>query len=213
MLSDDDIRERLAKYGVEASGPQCEQTRAYIALLLKWNRAISLTTITDEADILRFHFGESVFALSAINAGVHGRLADVGAGAGFPGLPLRIFSDRIELVLIESNSKKCAFLGEVARQLGLTGVRVLHDRYDEALQALSGRVDVVVSRALGDYVELLNSASHALSTGGGVVLWLGDRGAKEIRATDGWTWDACLQIPGSERRFLLHGFPLRAASQ
>ncbi|MDE3109354.1 MAG: 16S rRNA (guanine(527)-N(7))-methyltransferase RsmG, partial [Acidobacteriota bacterium] len=123
LISDSQITDVLSDYGVRPSTAQCARVRAYVSLLLRWNRAISLTSVKDELEILKFHFGESVFALSVIE-GIDGRLADVGAGAGFPGLPIRIFREALQLILIEPNAKKAAFLSEVIRELSLDGVQV-----------------------------------------------------------------------------------------
>lgn len=208
MLTDEEIKGCLSDYGVDPNALQCQQIRAYIALLLKWNRSISLTTVTDEAQILRFHFGESVFALSAVD-GMNGRLADVGAGAGFPGLPLRIFSDQIELLLIESNARKCAFLTEVVRQINLPGTRVIRARYEDASELGQG-LDFIVSRALGGYEELLRWAAGALIPAGRLVLWLGEEDAQKLASVEGWSWQPRIKIPASLRRFLLVGSIMRA---
>jgi 16S rRNA (guanine527-N7)-methyltransferase len=209
MLSDEQINLVLADYGVQADTWQCGQVRSYIALLLKWNRSISLTSVTNETEILHFHFGESVFALSAIG-GIIGRLADVGAGAGFPGLPLRIFSDHVELYLIEANSKKAAFLSEVVRQLDLSGTHIMRSRYGDIPETWGGRFEIIVSRALGGYGELLRWAAAALAPAGKIILWLGEHDARKLGAAGGWLWDPMVPIPGSKRRFLLAGTPSRS---
>ena len=204
MLSNDAIKACFLEYGTKATVAQCEQIRTYIAVLLKWNTVISLTSVTKEAEILRYHFGESVFAASVV-PNLNGRLADVGAGAGFPGLPLRIVCEDLELLLIESNAKKCAFLNEVVRQLDLTGVQVVHSRYEDA--AHLGRVDVVASRALGSYRELLTWTSSVLAPGGSLVLWLGEDDATAVASRGQFLWQPKILIPGSKRRYLLLGTP------
>ncbi len=206
MLSDGKINECLANYAAYATPLQCDQINTYISLLMKWNRSISLTSITNELEILSFHFAESAFALSAIQ-GINGRLADVGSGAGFPGLALRIFGGDIDLTLIESNAKKCAFLSEAVRELQLDGVRVLRSRFDDQAKALQGSFDVVVSRALGEYQDLLNWSSQVLRRPGRVVLWLGENNANTIIEAPGWNWQPAISIPGSRQRCLLAGSP------
>lgn len=205
-LSSQTISSCLASYGIQATDLQCDRVQTYISLLLKWNRSISLTSVMDEREILKFHFGESVFALSAITEIKNGRLADVGAGAGFPGLPLRIFSEQMELELIESNAKKCAFLSEVVRELGLSNVKVVRERF-ENLAECDGRLDTIVSRALGSYEELLGWARRSLAPSGRVVLWLGENDAQKISRNPAWSWSKAIAIPGSARRFILAGRP------
>src|ERR1700722_6272713 len=108
-LSDLRIAKILGAYGVATSPALADSIRNYISMLLRWNSKISLTTVVDPVDILKFHFGESLFANSGVPISF-GRLADVGSGAGFPGLPLGIFLPDLEVVLIESNLKKATFL-------------------------------------------------------------------------------------------------------
>ena len=208
MLTNEQIISCLPNYGISASEMQCEQVRAYISLLLKWNRTISLTTVTDELEILRFHFGESAFALSAF-PGLNGRLADVGSGAGFPGLPLRIFNESVDLTLIESNGRKCAFLAEVVRELKLTKVNVLKARFE--IEQFSEALDIVVARALGKYGVLLDWSARALKPGGRIILWLGEGDAAKTASSCGWKWADPVAIPGAKRRYLLLGVPEKAA--
>ncbi|MGH9739443.1 MAG: 16S rRNA (guanine(527)-N(7))-methyltransferase RsmG [Candidatus Acidiferrales bacterium] len=206
MLSTDEIAKHLANYGVSATPLQCDQVKAYIALLLKWNRSISLTSITDELEILSFHFGESAFALSRIH-GMNGRLADVGSGAGFPGLALRIFGADLEVALIESNARKCAFLSEAVRQLRLDAVRVLRSRFEDEASQLHASFDFVVSRALGGYADLLSWSREALKPSGRVILWLGLKDVNATMQIPGWNWQPPISIPGSTQRYLLVSSP------
>jgi 16S rRNA (guanine527-N7)-methyltransferase len=206
IISNELILKELVAYGLRPTDTQCDQIRAYISLLLRWNRSLSLTTVAEELEIIKFHFGESLFALSAIK-GLHGRLADVGTGAGFPGLALRIFAEEIDLILIESNAKKCAFLSEVQRALALSNVRVLRARFEDVAE-LNDQLDVVVSRALGSYDRLLKWSVKSLRPGGKIVLWLGEGDAREISSSSSaWDWQPPIPIPGSKRRFLLPGSP------
>src|SRR5262249_52581812 len=94
---------------IELSSQQLEQIQSYVELLIAWNRSVSLTAIEDRAEIVSRHFGESIFAASVIPIR-NGRLADVGTGAGFPGVPLKIAHEELMVSLFEPNQKKCAFL-------------------------------------------------------------------------------------------------------
>jgi len=205
MLTSAQIISTLRPYGVPESSALSEKIRIYIDLLLKWNRKIALTSVTDPVDILKFHFGESLFAIST---GVCGksRLADVGTGAGFPGLALAIADLDLEVTLIESNLKKCAFLSEVIRQIGIPNARVLPKRMESVDAGASG-FDWICSRALGQFDQLLSWATERLSPRGRVVLWLGEGDARMLSSNAGWIWDNPILIPGSERRLLLKGAP------
>ena len=203
--SDKKIQDTLRPYEFSPDSGQCDAIRAYISLLLRWNQKISLTTVVDPMEILRFHFGESFFAASSVPI-EKGRLADVGSGAGFPGLALGIVLPGLSITLIESNSKKATFLSEVARELNLRYVDVIRQRFEE-VPANLGQFDFVMARALGNYEALLRWAHEALSNTGRVILWLGEDECKTVSADPSFTWREPLHIPGSKRRFILVGAP------
>lgn len=163
---------------------------------------MSLTTITDPLEILKFHFGESIFAMSAGIVG-DGRLADFGSGAGFPGAPLALAKPSLDVTLVETNLKKSVFLLEVKRELDLKNVHVVRSRIED----LEGSTfDFVVSRAFGPSREILRSASMHLTGSGKVVLWLGDQDATEIMArVKEWRWLNLVRIPGSKQRCIISG--------
>lgn len=202
-LSDQRIRETLLPYVPSPDAGQCNAIRAYVSLLLRWNQTISLTTVVDPLEILRFHFGESLFALHSVPI-EKGRLADVGSGAGFPGIPVSIAIPSLPVILIESNTKKAAFLAEVVRQLDLTNVEVLRLRMDEVPTDMA-KFDFVTARALGGYPNLLSWSRERLTKAGRIILWLGEEEARAIFAVGQWTWRVPILIPGSKRRFILIG--------
>jgi len=202
-LSNSDIEKRLRPYGVALKSGVTDRIAAYISLLLKWNRTISLTTVTDPTEILKFHFGESIFAASAVNFD-QSRLADVGSGAGFPGLPLVLVVPSLGVTLIESNAKKCAFLSEVVRELHLSNVTVVRGRMEEFSPQFMP-LNFIAARALGGHDELLSWAKDHLAAKGEVVLWLGEADSSKISLDRDWHWKPARLIPGSERRYLLVG--------
>jgi 16S rRNA (guanine527-N7)-methyltransferase len=200
------IEEALNSYRVAPDSDLCDRIRVYISLLLKWNRSISLTKVTNLDEILRFHFGESLFAVSALSI-ENGRLADVGSGAGFPGIPLAMLVPGLSVTLIESNTKKFAFLSEVARELGLGNVLAVRSRMDD-FKRTGPPFDLVTARALGQFEDLLDWSKKQLCVSGRLVLWLGKADVAKISAESSWKWNAPISIPGSEHRFILSGSPL-----
>jgi 16S rRNA (guanine527-N7)-methyltransferase len=203
-LSDARVAEVFQSYGLAPDFGVFDQIRTYVALLLKWNATISLTAITDPIEICKLHFGESIFAASAVPLR-EGRLADVGSGAGFPGLPLKMASPQIELTLIESNARKAAFLSEVVRSLELEGVEVFRGRMED--HTPDKPYDRIAARALGQRDSLLKWATKNLAPSGKVVLWLGEDDAAAISQAPNWEWRFPIPIPGSKRRVLLVGSP------
>lgn len=216
-LSDLRIAAILAEYSIATDGESAliEGIQSYISLLLEWNRSISLTTITDPEEIVRFHFGEGLFAASCVPI-TDGRLADVGAGAGFPGLPLRMLIPSLDLTLIESNAKKAAFLAEVARRLSLDRVGVFRGRMEGFGAKLGPEsptgFDFITARAFGQFDRLLAWSRAHLSASGRLVLWLGQDDVDSISRGDHWIWAEPVQIPGSKRRFILSGMPHEEAA-
>lgn len=202
-LSDQTIQAALRLYGTSANALLCDQIRVYIDLLLLWNQKTSLTTVTDPTEVLRFHFGESLLALSTVPIR-RGRLADVGSGAGFPAVPLGMVSSDMSVILIESNHKKATFLAEIVRALQIENIEVRRTRMDE-VSFDEEKVDFVTARALGIDDDFLDWAHRSLNLGGSAVLWLGDADAREISKKNGWRWSDPIRIPSSDRRVIVHG--------
>jgi 16S rRNA (guanine527-N7)-methyltransferase len=208
MPSEAQITELLHPYGVEVSTELAAKIRVYIELLLKWNRKIALTTVTDPEEVVKFHFGESFFAISTGACG-KSRLADVGSGAGFPGLALAIAEPSLQVTLIESNLKKCAFLSEVIRQVSISNASVRAMRMEDVSAELTD-LDWICARALGRLDELLAWSMERLGPAGSVLLWLGEVDTRKIGSNSDWIWDNPAPIPGSDRRFILRGSPRSA---
>jgi 16S rRNA (guanine527-N7)-methyltransferase len=206
-LTSAQITDALKPYGIAPSIDLIKGVRTYTELLLKWNRSISLTSVTDVEQILRFHFGESLFALSMLPV-EKSRLADVGSGAGFPGIPLAMVSPNLTVTLIESNAKKYAFLNEVIRELKLRNVIALHTRVKD-IKAPTRAFDIVTARALGNFQDLFRWAQKKLAPNGRIVLWLGSEDATDLSANSHWKWSPPAPVPGSQRRYILIGYPIQ----
>src|SRR5579863_6673365 len=119
----------LEKFGITLEPRQLGQLAAYLRLLLRWNRSINLTAVRDPQEVVTRHFAESMY-LARFEA-LRGSLLDVGSGAGFPGLPLKIAVPELAVVLLEPIAKKRAFLKEVARECELRDVEVSGSRLQE----------------------------------------------------------------------------------
>jgi 16S rRNA (guanine527-N7)-methyltransferase len=202
-LSVETIRRALGDFKIDLSDAQVASIQQYIRILQHWNEKLNLTAIRDPLEILHRHFCESMFAgLSVpINSG---RLADIGSGPGFPGLPLKILRPELELFLVESNIKKGTFLAEVVRELGLANARVLISRYEELGEELAP-LDFVCSRAVGDFGPFLEWAASERLSASRVVLWIGGRDLNEAQKSKRWEWQEPISVPQSLRRYLLVG--------
>jgi 16S rRNA (guanine(527)-N(7))-methyltransferase RsmG len=202
-LSEATIRQSLAGFGVSINNEQVFYIQQYIRILLQWNEKLNLTAIRDPLEILVRHFCESMFGAVAVPV-EHGRLADIGSGPGFPGIPLKILRPELELFLVESNIKKGTFLAEVVRELGLKGARVLINRYEELGEELAP-LDYVCSRAVGEFGTFLEWAGSGRVSARMVILWVGGRDLEEIQKANQWEWQEPIAVPQSLRRYLLVG--------
>jgi 16S rRNA (guanine527-N7)-methyltransferase len=202
------IRRALGEFQIAVSEQQVAQIQQYMRMLLTWNDKINLTAIRDPSEMLYRHFCESMYAVQAMPLR-NGRLADIGSGAGFPGLPIKILAPEIELSLVESNAKKATFLAEVTREMGLSNTRVLVSRYEELDEELAP-LDVVCCRALGEFPKFLSWARSKRLSSRQVAVWIGGRDLEEVMAIEGWTWREPIAIPHSLRRYVLVGQPRSA---
>jgi 16S rRNA (guanine527-N7)-methyltransferase len=197
---------------------QLNHISMYIDMLLRWNSRINLTAIRDPEEIVARHFGESLFvARQLFPTGAHvataalgrsaeqspaPRVADIGSGAGFPGVPIKLWAPNISLTLIESSHKKATFLREVARTLTLTDVNILNVRAEEVAQ----RFDLVTLRAVERFAESLPDAASLLAPAGRLALLITAPQIKTARSIlQNVSWDAPLPMPGSKSRILLVG--------
>jgi 16S rRNA (guanine527-N7)-methyltransferase len=200
------IRRALGEFKLPAYDDQVLQIQQYIGILLAWNEKINLTAIRDPLEILYRHICESMYASVAVPV-ENGRLADVGSGAGFPGLPLKIIRPNLRVFLVESSIKKVTFLAEVTRELGLKDVQVLARRYEELGEEVAP-LDYVCSRALGEFPAFLDWAKSEQIAAKRVILWIGARDLPEIQKVRTWDWSEPIQVPHSLRRLLLVGTKL-----
>lgn len=202
-LTDEAIRSALREFKVALTQKQVQQIQQYIAILLKWNDKINLTAICDPREILYRHFCESMFGALAVPV-ENGRLADVGSGGGFPGIPIKILRPELQVFLIESNIKKATFLAEVSRDLELTDVRVLVNRFEDLAEEVAP-LDFACSRALGEFASFLDWAGSERIASKKVILWIGTRDLEEIQKIAGWDWRDPIAVPQSLRRLVLVG--------
>ncbi len=186
----DELARIAEALGITLDARQLEQFEEYYRLLVAANERVNLTTVTGYEDVQRRHFGESLSVASALSrAGVlrpgqTARAIDVGAGAGFPGLPIRIVHTNLQLVLLESTAKKTAFLEEVVSRLSLTNVLVVTDRAESSGRDPAHReaYDLALARAVAPLPVLVELALPFLQIGGVLATPKGSRVAQEVTA-------------------------------
>ena len=183
-----------------------QRISTYIDILQRWNARINLTAIRDEEDIVTRHFGESLFAarilfplcpsVPPVVKGVE--VADVGSGAGFPGIPIKLWAPEVSLTLIESNQKKATFLKEVTRALTLTDVNIQTTR----AESLAGASFAVVTlRAVEHFDSILPVAANLVAPGGRLALLIGQTQLPRAQsALPALNWSTPIAIPSSQTR-------------
>ena len=203
VLSAETIQRALEQFQLTANEQQIFHIQQYMKLLLAWNDKMNLTAIRDPLDILNRHFCECMYAAAAVPM-EKGRLADVGSGAGFPGIPLKIIRPELHTFLVESNMKKATFLAEVLRNIELPDTRVLVSRYEDLGEELAP-LDFVCSRAVGEFAPFLAWAGSEAVAAKQVILWISGRDLDEARKAKTWEWRGPISVPNSLRRYLLIG--------
>jgi 16S rRNA (guanine527-N7)-methyltransferase len=203
LPSPETIRHALEEFQITSNNEQVLQIQKYTRILLFWNEKLNLTAIRDPLEILYRHFCESMYAAAAVPV-EKGRLADVGSGAGFPGLPLKIMRPDLRVFLVESNLKKAIFLAEVIRELGLADAQVIVRRYQELGEEVAP-LDYICSRALGEFAPFLDWAGSEQIGTKRVILWIGARDLPGIQKIHTWDWREPISVPHSLRRLLLVG--------
>jgi len=182
----------LAALGL-ATEPLSTRLLDYLALLVRWNATYNLTAIRDPAEMVSKHLLDSL----AIVPFVHGALADIGSGAGLPGIPLALALPGLDVTVVESNGKKARFLREAQRHLGLANLHVAESRAESF--AAPVRFDCLVSRAFGSLAEFVRVGAHLLADDGRLLAMKGQQPAEEIAALPvGWRLAAThvLDVPG-----------------
>jgi 16S rRNA (guanine527-N7)-methyltransferase len=184
---------------------QLDHISTYLDLLVRWNARINLTAVRDADEIVTRHFGESIFAarfLFSTTTSESVSLVDIGSGAGFPGLPMKIWNPSAGLTLIESNHKKVAFLREVVRALRLSHVTVFAGRAED----YSGSAELVTLRAVEQFQNILPLAARLVRASGRLALLIG---AGQVRSAHDFVpdfiWNPPVPIPLSSSRVLLIG--------
>jgi 16S rRNA (guanine527-N7)-methyltransferase len=194
---------------MEISPDQVSLFRKYLDLLLEWNKKFNLTAITEPKDIIVQHFLDSISSLKLKQLKESSRILDMGSGAGFPGIPLKIMEPSIQLCLVDSVKKKVGFLNEVIEQLELKDAIAVHARAEDLANLREQRetYDVVVSRAVAELRVLAEYCLPFVKRGGCFVSHKGPGATKELKSAakaikvlgGKWLSTVEVKVPYSER--------------
>jgi 16S rRNA (guanine527-N7)-methyltransferase len=172
--------------GLTLSPTQLQAFERYSAELIAWNQRFNLTAITEPAAIATKHFLDSLTCLLGMGPRVGGRVIDVGTGAGFPGLPLKIVRPQIKLTLVEATGKKAEFCSHIVELLGLEGVEVIHGRAEEVGHQAEHReaYDWALARAVAALPVLVEYLLPFLRRGGRAIAQKGETGPAEAHSAE-----------------------------
>lgn len=165
--------------GTEISDHMCDQLNQYMELLIEWNQKFNLTAVTDPEEIIARHFCDCIIPLCTFD--VQGCAADVGSGAGFPGLVWKIVRPDLEMTLIEPTGKRCTFLKEVIRQLQLQDIQVVNERSEDHAKNHRESYDTVTARAVANLRVLSELCLPLVKKGGSFIAMKGSRGNEELQ--------------------------------
>lgn len=203
MIQPSRVAELLEPFGLSLRSEQVAKLAIYLELLLKWNSKINLVGQATAEECVTRHFGESLFLQSCVDLG--GSLLDIGSGAGFPGLALKVICPALNVTLLEPITKKRAFLKEAARTCQFGDVTVLGTRIEEFSET-GQTFDFATSRAVGWFYQLIENSARCLIPWGRLCLWLGEDKAASIRASSSrFNWADAHPIPLSRKRVILVG--------
>jgi len=174
----------LAEWGIALTPVQRQQFADYADLLVEWNATkLNLTRLVSDSGIAIGHFLDSLAVTRATEIGAKARLVDLGTGAGFPGLPIKILRPDLRLTLVEGTAKKLRFCQTVVNQCKITEVELIHGRAEDLCNepGIRGSFDIATARAVAPMVKLLPWAVPFLKRKGIFVAWKGPAAAEEMQ--------------------------------
>lgn len=168
--------------GVELSERQVEQFNRYYELLIEWNEKINLTAITEKSEVWKKHFEDSLGIIKAIDVNNIDSVIDIGTGAGFPGIPIKILFPHIKLTLLDSLNKRINFLNLVIDELGLDNVKTVHGRAEDYGKDVNFReqYDVCVSRAVANLATLSELCIPFVKVNGKFISYKSEKADEEL---------------------------------
>ena len=174
----------LAELGIELTDRQIEKFLLYYEMLVEWNGFMNLTAITEYDEVMKKHFIDSLSLIKAYDLSQEKKVIDIGTGAGFPGLVLKIAFPQLEITLLDSLNKRIQFLDAVIQNLSLTGVETVHGRAEDFAKPgkLRECFDLVVSRAVSNLSTLSEYCLPFVKQGGYFISYKSEKISEETEA-------------------------------
>ncbi len=172
-----EFKEKCLLENIVLTDEQMEQFEKYMHLLVEWNEKMNLTAITQEEEVWEKHFYDSIIPFSKLDFST---MCDIGSGAGFPGIPVKIAFPNVEMTLVEPLQKRCRFLNEVKESLGLENLEILNVRAEDLAKTKRECFDVVSARAVAKLSILLELCVPFVKKGKMMVALKGKNGHEEL---------------------------------
>lgn len=157
-MTQNEFTKELEKLGIKLTEKQKEQLNLYYELLIEYNKVMNLTGIIKKEEVYLKHFYDSLTTIKAVNLSEVNSMCDIGTGAGFPGLVLKIIFPNIKMVLLDSLQKRISFLNKVIEKLELTNIETIHSRAEEYAKENRNKFDITIARAVAHTSILLEYA-------------------------------------------------------
>ena len=180
------FRKDTQALGITLSDEQIEQFLIYYEMLVEWNQVMNLTAITEYDDVMKKHFVDSISLIKAYDISKKSKVIDVGTGAGFPGLALKIAYPSLQVTLLDSLNKRIQFLNAVIERLGLVGVDTVHGRAEDFAKPgkLREKYDLCVSRAVANLSTLTEYCLPFVKEGGMFISYKSEKIQEEMVLAD-----------------------------
>lgn len=179
------LTDTLSAFDIVLIGNQLAQLKQYYELLIEWNEKMNLTALTAPEDVALKHFADSLLLLRYCDIEKEARVIDVGTGAGFPGMVLKIARPDIQLTLLDSLQKRLGFLDEVCNELGFDDVELIHSRAEDGSRTeLRDSFDIAVSRAVASLNTLCEYDMPYVKVGGRFIAMKGKEAQEEMAAAE-----------------------------
>ena len=169
-MTEQEFIDSIKELGIEPTDKQLYQLSKFYELLIEWNQKINLTRITDKKEVYLKHFYDSLTISKELDLNKINTLCDVGTGAGFPGIVLKIFYPNLKITLIDSLLKRVKYLNEIIKELNLKEIKDIHTRAEDYKETF----DIVTARAVANIEKLLTYTMHLVKKDGKLIAMKGN---------------------------------------
>jgi 16S rRNA (guanine527-N7)-methyltransferase len=191
------LAEYAREFSFSISQEEISRFDIYLRELKAWNEKFNLTAIKDDREIVIKHFLDSLTPVRLIKPG--STVLDIGSGAGFPGIPLKIIEPSLNVTLIDSVNKKVTFMKHIIEELGLSGIEAIHTRAEDLAKTMKGGFDVVISRALASLSDFIKIGEPLLAANGILIAMKGKNVDDEVKAAVKIMEKKKIRVRGVER--------------